>query len=174
MRRVFVAILGLTLAACGKSDDASAPETPAPTTTATPEHVTIEPPTPDPRPPELPPMLEGEFCFFKADADTDEGLRVTFDGTSGQGSHFGVIHQEEEAYYAAFDTQLSSGEILPDGTYKFTTVTEVDGDTQHGEEIWTITPDNAFRPALVDMGGSPLLSASCTGLEDQVYGGPIE
>jgi len=173
MRRTLLAILGLTLAACGGRDDASAPETPETDTTATPEHLTLIEPTPDPAPPEAPPMLVGEFCFFKADENTDEGLRVVFDGTTGSGAHFGVIHQEEEAYYAAFDTQLSNGQILADGAYKFTTVTEVDGDTQHDEEVWRITPQLAHLSDLEEE-AYVLESASCTGLEDQVYGEPVE
>ncbi len=105
-------------------------------------------------------------CFFFADDVTDEGVELTRapDGTFW-GQHFGNIHSEAQGYYASFETWLIDGTRGPDGRVTFETITLVDGDTQYGDDVWTL--GDAVGPA----SRAPYLQpAPCTGLDEKVFG----
>ena len=115
-------------------------------------------------------LVAGNYCYFHADGVTTEAveIEVAEDGTYS-GSHYGEVHDQENAYYVAFDTALNGGVLDEDGNVTFDTVTEVDGDTQAGEQTWSITPTSAsmvdFEPAFP--------AAECEGLMDRIWP-PIE
>lgn len=104
-------------------------------------------------------------CYISLGASSTEGMRVTSapDGTLW-GSHFGVIHVQASGYFAAFDTWLIDGRRGGDGNVLFDTITEVDGDTQYGDQEWIITPDTAGQT------GWPyrMEPAECEGLFERV------
>ena len=110
----------------------------------------------------------GDHCYsFESDQST-EGLRLTVNEKgSVMGVHFGVIHDEENAYYAAFETTLTDGQISGTNTVKFNTETHVDGDHQFGEDNWVIMPEMAH---LMNWPDKPLTTTECEGLETFVYG----
>jgi len=104
-------------------------------------------------------------CYISLGAATSEGARITTtpDGTLW-GRHFGIIHVEASAYYASFDIWLIEGRRAGDGTVRFDTITEVDGDTQYGPDTWRIGPAGA-APQVSPFTLEP---TDCEGLGDRV------
>ena len=159
------------VSACGggeaptSPDEADAPAPPAPLTEAAPP-APVAPDEP------IPPLAAGDFCYFHQDEAVTEALELTVtDAATASGSHFGVVHDEANSYFTAFDTELTNGVFGGDGTATFDAVTEVDGDTQTGEEQWTLTPETATRTGL----DAPLLTeAPCDGLVDRVFPPMVE
>lgn len=110
----------------------------------------------------------GDHCYFSQTDNSTEGLRLTvMDGGAASGQHFGIIHNDENAYYAGFETTLTDGQISGDDPVRFNTETHVDGDHQFGTENWVLTPDVAHRFNWPD---NPLCSTPCDGLEARVSG----
>ena len=136
------------VSACGGADDPDRPaeaDAPAPTDTIT-EAAPPAPPAPDEL---IPPLVAGDFCYFHQDEAVTEALELTVtDVATASGSHFGVVHDEANSYFTAFETELTNGRFGGDGTATFDAVTEVDGDTQASEELWTLTPQTATRTGL--------------------------
>ena len=83
------------------------------------------------------------------------------------GFHYGTIHDEEAAYFAAFDITLSSAVAGPDNSYTFDSLIEVDGDTQTEQVTWTLTETKASTRL------TELDAAECDGLMNRVHP-PIE
>ena len=109
----------------------------------------------------------GTHCYFRDDESTTEALEITVTGAGAiSGANYGIIHQEEEAYYASFTIELTEGEAGADGLVTFDSVTEVDGDTQTGPMVWTLSPDAAAPEGFLDQ---PLQPADCEGLEDRIF-----
>ena len=115
--------------------------------------------------------MVGRFCFFHQDENATTGLEVTIaENGSAKAEHFGAIHMEEQAYYAAFETELTEGKMEEDGRVSFQSLTEVDGDVQSGEEEWLISRDGAAQ-----VGIGPLLQPDdCETLTDKVFPQPGE
>lgn len=160
----------LALAACGGSEVAEEAETvPADAPVAV-EEVEIDVNEPVPAPVETAELMPGNYCYFHEDEVATEAveIEVAEDGRIS-GVHYGTVHDEENAYFTAFDTTLSAGEMDEDGNVNFQTVTEVDGDRQEGEQAWSITPDGATL-----VGFEPVIGiAECDGIVDRVWP-PIE
>ncbi len=176
MRRILVLAVAGALVACVAEDegaDSEATNTPAPS-----EALDIAPEAPQETQAASAPdaALTGEMCWFSDDAETTEGLRIVFADTGVTGEHFGVIHNHEAAYFAAFDTEMRNGrmdveDITQPGEWAFDTLTHVDGDTQEGLEVWRITPEVAGFSAFDDHN---LTTADCANLETRVYGEPLD
>ncbi|MEQ8557662.1 MAG: hypothetical protein RIB03_05040 [Henriciella sp.] len=112
----------------------------------------------------------GTHCYFRDDASTTEGLEVTVSEAGDfSGSNYGLIHQEEEAYYASFDITLTNGRTGESGLVTFDSVTEVDGDTQTGTMTWEITSQGAAPDGFLE---EPMQPADCDGLADRVFPDP--
>lgn len=112
-------------------------------------------------------LAPGTYCYFREDADTTEALEILVtEAGEISGTNYGSIHQEEQAYYASFEIELTSGVAGADGDITFDSVTQVDGDTQTGPMTWSIAPDAAAPDGFVD---KPLQPAECDGLEDLVF-----
>lgn len=162
-----LAALALALSACGAPETDTAPAAPAPA-----EPLSQLPPEAPVAEPEIAYILPGRYCYFRAAESSTEGLDLTIsDGGAMAGEHFGSIHDEASAYYAAFVTELTGGETGPEGRVTFQSVTEVDGDTQYGEEMWVITPELARLDAANV--NDPLLLTDCAGLRERVWP-PVE
>ena len=159
------------VSACGggeaptSPDEAGAPAPPAPL-------IEAAPPAPVAPDDPIPPLAAGSFCYFHQDEAVTEALELTVtDAAMASGDHFGVVHDEANSYFAAFDTELTNGRFGGDGTATFDAVTEVDGDTQTSEEQWTLTPETATRTGL----DAPVLTeAPCEGLVDRVFPPMVE
>lgn len=116
--------------------------------------------------------LLGTICYRYEDDAVTEGLEIEVaESGSVTGYHFGTIHDEAAAYFAAFETELSEGQFGDTDEVTFQTYTEVDGDTQTGEETWTITADGARITAFED--GGTLTPFSCEELLFSIWP-PIE
>ena len=161
MRLIFLAVASLALVACGNSDDTdnTTPEAPGETSgeTSTPETAEAAPPNP---------LAAGQYCYFRDDENVTEGLEITV-GDNGivSGSNYGSIHQEAAGYFASFDTQLTNGVQGEGDEVTFDHVTEVDGDTQSGRVMWTLTPDVAAPDGL----DTQLTAAECDGLLERIF-----
>lgn len=158
------------VSACGGAEEAAPPaEADAP---APPAEAEAAPPAPVAPDEPIPPLAPGSFCYFHQDEAVTEALELTVtDAAIASGSHFGVVHDEANSYFTAFDTELTNGVFGGDGTATFDAVTEVDGDTQISEELWALTPETATRPGL----DAPLLTeAPCEGLVDRVFPPMVE
>ena len=163
----------LALAACGgggePTDETDAvetvePEAPVEETVELAEDI-------GPAPEEEPAMLEaGSYCYFHQDEVATEGVEIEVTEDGGiSGAHYGTVHDAENAYYTAFETMLNAGTLDEDGNITFETITQVDGDTQSGEQTWSITPTLA---SLVDF--EPAFPATeCEGLTDRIWP-PVE
>ncbi len=163
----------LALAACGSGGEATddvetvetvKPEAPVEETVELAEDI-------GPAPEEEPAMLEaGSYCYFHEDEVATEGVEIEVTEEGGiSGTHYGTVHDEENAYYTAFETMLNSGTLDEDGNITFETITQVDGDTQSGEQTWSITPTLA---SMVDF--EPAFPATeCEGLVDRIWP-PVE
>ena len=94
------------------------------------------------------------------------GLEVTVaDNGIVTGTNYGQIHQEAAGYFASFDTQLTNGVQGEGDEVTFDHVTKVDGDTQTGRVMWTLTPDVAAPDGLE----TKLTAADCDGLMDRIF-----
>lgn len=93
---------------------------------------------------DTPAPLLGTLCYRFEDETVTEGLEIeVLESGAVSGYHFGTAHNEEAAYFAAFETELTEGTIGEDDVVTFQTFTEVEGDTQTGEDSWIITADGA-------------------------------
>ena len=144
------ALIAIALAACGQTE----PETPAPAEPAPVEAAEVEAPVADAAEEiveaaqaateEAASLTEGEYCYLLQGDSSTEGMEIELNIAGVfSGRHYGTIHDEENAYFAAFETMLSDGVLNDEGIINFTAVTEVDGDTQYGEEPWVITAEGA-------------------------------
>lgn len=116
----------------------------------------------------VPEFSPGDHCYFSGTDNSTEGMRLTvLDGGAVSGLYFGIIHNDENAYYAGFDTTLTDGQISDSDPVRFNTETHVDGDHQFGTENWVLTPDMVHQ---VNWPDKPLSSVPCEGLETRVYG----
>lgn len=104
-------------------------------------------------------------CYISLSETASEGMHVTTtpDG-SVWGRHFGTVHDAKAAYYTYFETWLIAGEPTPNGNVRFETITEVDGDTQFGNENWILTPGGAGPAAF----GANLQPADCDTLDRRI------
>ncbi len=142
------ALFALVLAACGQSETVEPVEAaPAPVEAAVPVAEAAGEVTEaisDAATTAISALTEGEYCYFLQEDSSTEGLEITLDIAGVfSGRHYGTIHDAENAYYAAFETILSDGQLNDEGVVNFTAVTEVDGDTQYGEEPWVISAEGA-------------------------------
>ncbi|MEO0464922.1 MAG: hypothetical protein AAF216_00140 [Pseudomonadota bacterium] len=160
MRAVVIAVLGLGLVACGPSDVTEIdPESDA--TELASDSVNEAADIVDG------PML-GSYCYRFEDESVTEGLEIeVYESGAVDGYHFGTIHDEEAGYFAAFETQLTEGVFGDGNTVTFQTYTEVDGDTQTGEDLWELTADGASL-ALFDQSAT-LLPFSCSDLINSIW-----
>lgn len=111
-------------------------------------------------------MLTGTHCYFSQTETETEGLTVTFDANgTATGRHFGTIHDEASAYFAAFDVTLTEGEVGEADTVSFDAVIEVDGDTQFETSDWVITEASANMVGVEEA----LLPTECDGLMDRIW-----
>ena len=104
-------------------------------------------------------------CFQHTDADTDEMAMIVFDESDNTywGKHSGQIHMDDAGYFAAFDTWLLHGRLQPTGNISFSTVTEVDGDTQFNTQAWSISKEGASAIGLPKGRLHYLKPAKCEG-----------
>ncbi len=169
--RIAIICAAFALAACGGAEDETLPEPDAtaersetPEIIENAEEVPVEP---EAVAPELT-KLSGKNCYFSQTEQVTEALEVTFAEDGGiAGFHYGTIHDDANAYYAAFDVDLSNGQAMPDGSVQFDSVIEVDGDTQTETAVWTFTEELATTSV------NQLSAADCEGLMDRVRP-PIE
>ncbi|MCI4644633.1 MAG: hypothetical protein MRY64_07615 [Hyphomonadaceae bacterium] len=166
MRGVVIAGL-LALAACGGSEVAEEIEADTPPVETA---ETLEETSPGPAPEEIALLAAGDYCYFHEDEIATEALEIHVAGDGSiAGSHYGEVHDEANAYFTSFDTALSNGQPGADGAIVFQTVTEVEGDTQTGDQIWTLTPEAA---SMADF--DPVFTpAECDGLMNTIWP-PIE
>lgn len=155
-----VCLLAGALSACQPTED-------PPETAGEPEAIEVQE-SPVAAPAEAPGIAAGDYCYFAEDDNSTEGASLTIAANgSVSGVHFGTIHNEENAYYAGFDTILTDGQISDEKPVKFNTETRVDGDHQYGTDNWVVTPDLAHPANWPD---SPLRTVDCDELETLVYG----
>ncbi len=156
-RSVFTIFFGAMLAACQPASDAPSQPTPSPAPSGTPE----------PKPAAAAQsMSSGKYCYFAKNETSTEGFQLTItEAETASAQYFGTIHNDASAYYAAFETQLSNGKLDAKGKATFSSVTEVDGDTQTGQETWVFTPDQAHS----NDGRVKLSKAPCATLLDSVW-----
>ncbi|MEM5516055.1 hypothetical protein WNY37_03770 [Henriciella sp. AS95] len=161
MRIMVLTLAALALVACGKSEtpDDPAADTETATTAEASDVATQETAAPNP-------LDAGQYCYFRDDVNVTEGLEVTVaDNGIVTGTNFGQIHQEAAGYFASFDTQLTNGVQGEGDEVTFDHVTKVDGDTQTGRVMWTLTPDVAAPDGLE----TKLTAADCDGLMDRIF-----
>lgn len=166
--RLTILAAALVLSACGGSgtpeaDDAIAADPGASETAVDGAAADVAEPTD---------VLLGTLCYRYEDDAVTEGLEIEVaESGAVTGYHFGTIHDEAAAYFAAFETELTGGQFGDTDEVTFQTYTEVDGDTQTGEETWTITTDGAKITAFED--GGTLTPFSCEELLFSIWP-PIE
>lgn len=111
-------------------------------------------------------LSAGEYCYFRDDADVTEGVRLIAGGDGSlSGKNYGVIHQEGEGYYSAFEIDLSGGRLTESGLVLFNANTRVDDDVRSGTMLWSISEKKAAPDGL----DSKLKTVACDGLEDRVF-----
>lgn len=172
--RLLVILAGLALAACS-SETKDAAETPPdaildPATVASDESPPAETSETDEmeKPVADPAKLTGKHCYFLKTETETQALEVTFpEAADITGTHYGVVHDEANAYFTAFDIKMTSGQYVPGGFVSFETIIEVDGDTQTEVATWTFTEEAASNQFV------SLEAAECEGLIQRVHP-PIE
>lgn len=165
MRLAILSAAALMLAACGNNGQ-QASDSEADTAAPEADVSSEEPVETDTAARPGAPLEAGEYCYFRDDENVTEGLEITV-GSDGilSGSNYGVIHQESAGYYASFETTLSNGVPASGNDVNFDHVTEVDGDTQSGTVVWSITPETAAPDGLDTL----LASTSCEGLVERIF-----
>ncbi|WP_300378158.1 hypothetical protein [Henriciella sp.] len=115
----------------------------------------------------VPEVLQtGEYCYFRDDAEVTEGVRLIAGGDGSlSGRNYGVIHQEGEGYYSAFEIDLNGGRLTESGLVLFNANTRVEGDVRSGTMLWNISEDSAAPDGL----DTKLDNVACDGLEDRVF-----
>ena len=169
--RVSILIAALALASCsGGADETTEaqPETgaeaPAETPAETPPAETSEPEMPEAEPVKL----TGKFCYFSKTETETEAMEVTFPEAGDiTGIHYGVVHDEANAYFTAFDIDMTAGQYTSSGAVSFDTVYEVDGFTDSEKATWTFSEQTATSEV------KTLTTAACEGLVERVHP-PIE
>ena len=175
--RFSILMAALVLAGCsGETEEATTPPSEAMSAPAeAPPAETTEVDAPDvlenvdaETPNQEPVILSGKHCYFSQTEQETEALEVEF-AESGKitGYHYGAIHDAANAYYAAFDIDLSNGQLADDGGVTFDSVIEVDGDTQSETVAWVLTEEAASNEF------KTLAAAACEGLMERVRP-PIE
>lgn len=166
--RLTILAAGLFLAAC--SSPSGEPDGTG-SDTAEEAAITAEPAAAPATKPKVATLEAGRYCYLIESDTSTEGLEIEV-SPSGvySGRHFGTVHDEAAAYYTAFETALSHGAAKEEMRVDFQTYTEVDGDTQTGEDSWVIRTDSAHLVAFPD---AVMASAPCETLAATVWP-PIE
>ncbi len=163
-----LSVMALALAGCGAPQVREAAEPGSAQTEPPSAEMSFEPVAPaGPAPVEIAVMQAGQYCYLLESETSTEGLEITVsNGGVYSGSHYGTVHDEPAAYFTAFETSLSAGRPDSENRVVFQSRTEVDGDTQTGEDIWKITPDKAHPEAFADAVMKP---ADCASLANTVW-----
>ncbi len=160
--------LALALAGCGAPQVEEAADPVSAQTGPPPAESRAEPVAPtEPGPAEIAVMPAGQYCYLRESDTSTEGLEITVsDGGIYSGRHYGTVHDQQAAYFTAFETKLTQGSPDRGGLVTFQAYTEVDGDTQTGEDGWIIMPDAAHLQAFAD---AVLAQADCAHVAATVW-----
>lgn len=151
MRKIPILTAAVALAACGNSSstDGLAPADVTVTGKAVPKVLPI-----------------GEHCYFRDDREVTEAVQLVAGGDGSlSGTNFGVIHQDGEGIYSAFEIDLSGGRLTESGLILFNADTRVEGTTRTGSMLWRLSEDAAAPNGLK----GEMEPVDCDGLEDRVF-----
>lgn len=155
-----VVAAGLVLSACGQPDERAETDAAAGETVEAAETPAQEPETVATQP-------EWPQCFFEKTTTETVGLEIDrADSGAYRGQYFGTVHNEELAYYTAFDGALSNGvQDEATGALTFDQIMEVDGDTQTEPITWILSEEGARQPEF----DNTLPRSPCVGLYERVW-----
>lgn len=131
---LFLLILGFGLQACG--GEASSESKNTDSTQATESEISQEAEIIE-NEPEQKGLTAGNFCYKFANKTTTEFIKLELkeDGTAS-GVLTGLVEDEANGYFASYDMKLEEGSTWTAQGVDVKLTIEVDGDTQHEEQMW--------------------------------------